>query len=251
MVYTEGMEGQEPLPVPASIAAAWGVRERPQKGPKPSLALDRIVQAGIALADAEGLPAVSMARVASELAVSTMSLYRYVAAKDELLLLMVDAALGPAPEPAGPDETWFEGLARWAWTYHDRVREHIWALRVPITGPPPTPNQVAWLESGLRSLGATGLAEDEKASVVLLLSGYVRSEATLAADLAAAEFTTDAAMQGYTRLLRALTDQEHFPALHTLLNAGVFDVADPTEKEFSFGLERILDGVGILIRDRQ
>jgi AcrR family transcriptional regulator len=243
------VEGQGALPT--AIATAWGVRERPKKGPKPGLTLDAIVRAGVRIARDEGLPAVSMVRVAKVLGVSTMSLYRYVDAKDELLALMVDSALGPPPDPAGADESWFEGLVRWAWTYHDRVREHVWAMRVPITGPPPTPNQVAWLESGLRSLRDTGLSEEEKASVVLLLSGYVRNEATLAADLAASEFTTDAAMQGYARLLATVTTAERFPAIHALLEAGVFDVADHPDKEFSFGLERILDGVELLINSRR
>jgi len=252
MIYTEPMETQaEGVPLPPSMAAAWGVRERPTKGPKPGLTLERIVQAGVRVARTEGLAAVSMARVATELGVSTMSLYRYVAAKDELLALMVDAALGAAPEPAGSDESWFEGLARWAWTYHDRAREHAWTLRVPITGPPIAPNQVTWLESGLQSLRDTGLSEEEKASVVLLLSGYVRNEATLTADIAAGAFTTDDAMRGYNRLLGSLTDPRRFPAIHALLAAKVFDVADPPDKEFSFGLERILDGVEILIRSKR
>jgi hypothetical protein len=66
--------------LPASIEAAWGLRERPAKGPKPGLSLDRIVEAAVGVAATEGLAAVSMGRVAKELSVSTMSLYRYVAA---------------------------------------------------------------------------------------------------------------------------------------------------------------------------
>ena len=86
----------------------------------------------MSVADAEGLGAVSMGRVASELGSSPMSLYRYVGAKDELLALMVDAALGdPPPAPAG--EGWRDGLARWAWTYHDALRRHPWALRVSLS----------------------------------------------------------------------------------------------------------------------
>ena len=119
-------------PLPASLDAAWGRRARPTKGPKPGLSLERIVAAAVALAHAEGLGAVSMARVASELGSSPMSLYRYVDAKDELLALMVDAALGdPPPPPAG--EGWRDGLARWAWGYHDALRRHPWALHVPIS----------------------------------------------------------------------------------------------------------------------
>jgi AcrR family transcriptional regulator len=249
MIYTVTMESQADLPIPASVAAAWGRRERPSRGPKPGLSLGRIVEAGVAVASAEGLAAVSMARVAHELGTSTMSLYRYVKAKDELLMLMVDAAIGPPP-PTAPDEGWRDALSRWTWSQHERMSRHPWAVRVPITGPPTTPNQVAWMESALWSLRDTGLSEDEKASILLLLSGYVRNEATLAAELMAAGFLSDEAMMGYSRLLAALTDPERFPALHALLDAGVFDRADPPEKEFGFGLERILDGIDALISAR-
>lgn len=207
------------------------------------------MRAGVTVARSEGLGAVSMARVARELGASTMSLYRYVAAKDELLALMVDAACGEPPSREH-GEGWREGLSRWAWGFHDRLRHHPWVVLVPIPGPPSTPRQVAWLEHGLWSLRDTPLSEEEKASVVLLLSGYVRSEATLLSELLAAEFTSDAAMMGYSRLLGTLTDPQRFPAIHALLAAGVFDRADPPDKEFQFGLARILDGVDALIRGR-
>jgi AcrR family transcriptional regulator len=243
-------ERQPESRLPASVETAWGLRERPNRGPKPGLTLDRIVDAAIQVAVAEGLPAVSMARVAKELDTSTMSLYRYVAAKNELLALMVDGALGRPPAADDPNETWRAGLSRWAWGCHERLRAHPWALGVPISGPPTTPNQVAWLEDGLRALRDTRLREVEKASVVLLLSGYVRSEATLTADLVATNPTLEAVMAGYPSTLRKLTDPDRFPALHAVLDAGVFDVADDPDVEFSFGLERILDGVDTLVRAR-
>jgi AcrR family transcriptional regulator len=249
MLYTVALESQEELPIPASVAAAWGRRDPPSRGPKPGLSLERIVEAGVHVASSEGLAAVSMARVAQELGASTMSLYRYVNAKDELLTLMVDAAVGPPP-PTAPDEGWRDALSRWAWSQHERMRRHPWAVRVPIGGPPTTPNQVAWMESVLWALRDTGLAEDEKASVLLLVSGYVRNEATLTAELMEAGFISDEQMMGYSRLLATLADPDRFPALHRLLDAGVFDRADPPEKEFGFGLERILDGVEALVSAR-
>ncbi len=240
------MERQEEPQIPASLAAAWGLRGRPSRGPKPGLSLERIVDAGVQVASSEGLAALSMARVAQELGTSTMSLYRYVAAKDELLALMVDAALGPPPAP-GPEAGWRRALSDWAWGYHQRLSAHPWTVRVPITEPPTTPNQVAWMERALWSLRGTGLGEEEKASVLLLLSGYVRNDATLTVELTASGFISDEAMLGYSRRLATLTDPDRFPAIHALLRAGVFDRADPPEKEFGFGLERILDGIEALI----
>ncbi|WP_239655680.1 TetR/AcrR family transcriptional regulator, partial [Streptomyces sp. M10] len=78
--------------LPASVEAAWGLRGRPTKGPRPGIGVERIVDAAVRLAATEGLQAVSMGRVAKELGASTMSLYRYVAAKDELFILMQEAA---------------------------------------------------------------------------------------------------------------------------------------------------------------
>jgi AcrR family transcriptional regulator len=242
------MASDDDIPLPASIEAAWGRRARPTKGPKPGLSLERIVEAAVALAASEGLAAVSMARVAGELGSSPMSLYRYVAAKDELLALMVDAALG-APPPVPGGEGWREGLSRWAWAYHDVLRRHPWALQLPIASPAVTPNLTAWLEDGLRSLGATALPEAEKLSVMLLLSGYVRNEATLAASLGPAAEAGEI-MPTWGRLLAQLTTPDDFPALHAALASEAFAQDDEPDDEFVFGLERVLDGVAALVAQR-
>ena len=91
-------------PLPPRLQLLWGLQERPRRGPKPGLSLERIVDAAIGLADAGGLAAVSMARVAAELGFTTMSLYRYVPTKDDLLELMVDAASGLPPADAASSE---------------------------------------------------------------------------------------------------------------------------------------------------
>jgi hypothetical protein len=82
------------------------------------------------------------------------------------------------------------------------------------------------LEDGLWSLRDTGLSEEDKASVVLVISGYLRSEGTLTADLAATSPSPDDVMSGYRQLLATLTDAQRFPAIHAVLAAGVFDTAD-------------------------
>jgi AcrR family transcriptional regulator len=238
--------------LPASIETAWGIRERPAKGPKPGLSLDRIVAAGVKLAAAEGLAAVSMGRVAGELGASAMSLYRYVGSKDELLALMVDAAIGPPPAAAQPDGDWRAGLSGWAGAYHEALARHPWVVRVPIGGPPTTPNGVAWMEAGLASLAGTGLDEGEKLSVILLLSGYVRSEATLMADIAAAAAASGDpnVLRSWGRLITRLTDAERFPALHRALASGALEEEGAPDEDFAWRLERLLDGVDVLVRER-
>jgi AcrR family transcriptional regulator len=250
------MDDQIGTGLPASIEAAWGVRPRPNKGPRPALSLERIVAAAVRVAATDGLQAVSMGRVAADLGVSTMSLYRYVAAKDELLALMADLTFEAPPAPRAPDEGWRAGLSRWAWTELAVYRRNPWVLRIPIGGPPVTPNTMVWLERGLDSLRDTGLREDEKLSVILLLTGYVRNQASLQADIAAAQAAgataPDPEMMGsYRRVLTRLTDPERFPALHAVIAAGVFDEEDEPDYEFTFGLERVLDGIETLIENRR
>jgi AcrR family transcriptional regulator len=251
-------EAMDEIGLPASIEAAWGVRDRPHKGPKPGLSLSRIVEAAIKVADAEGLAAVSMSRVATELGAATMSLYRYVGAKNELLELMVDAAMGPPPPDLGSG-TWRTGLTAWAVAYLEFLRRRPWVARVPIGTPPITPNSIAWFERGLRVMRPTRLTPAEKLSTIMLLSAFVRSSATLEADIAEA-FETSAGASGqmiasYGRLLARLTDPERFPAVQELVATGVFDEQpdpdeNPLDADFTFGLERILDGLDAHLRRR-
>lgn len=251
---TVKMDDDTTTGLPASIEAAWGLRGRPTKGPKPGLSLDRIVAAAVHIAVTDGLAAVSMNRVAADLGAATMSLYRYVSAKDELLALMVDAALGLPPEPPAPDRGWRAGLSRWAWAERAVLQRHTWAIQVPISGPPITPNQIAWLDQGLACLHGTGLAEDEKLSVILLVSGFVRTEVTLFSQIAeatrASGTTPEEMMSSYGRLLARLADPRRFPAVHRMVTSGVADKPDHPDKEFVFGLDRILDGVEALVRSR-
>jgi AcrR family transcriptional regulator len=235
----------------ASIEAAWGVRERPHKGPKPTLSLERIVAAGVHVADAEGLAAVSMSRVAAELGAATMSLYRHVNAKDGLLALMVDAAYGEPPTELGPGEGWREGLSRWAWAMRAAARLHPWAVRIPISGLPVRPHEVAWFEQALSCMRDTSLTEAQKASVIMMLSGYVRNLAVVEADIEAAirasGTTPSEWMSSYGRMLGTLADPQRFPEIAKFVAAGVFDTADDPDDEFTFGLERVLDGIEVLV----
>jgi AcrR family transcriptional regulator len=236
--------------LPPAIDLAWGRRRRPTRGPKPGLTLERIVAAGTKVAMTEGIGALSMTRVAGELGVGTMSLYRYVSAKDDLLTLMVDSALG-SPPAAPPEEDWRAGLTRWAVGVRTAYQRHPWALRVPISSPPLGPNNVAWLENALVALQGTPLSEQEKLSTVLLLSGFVRNEATLNLDLAAGAAAAGAGggqvMPTYARMLAALIEQGDFPALADAIASGALEDEDDPDSEFQFGLERILDGVAALI----
>ncbi|GAB3958264.1 TetR/AcrR family transcriptional regulator [Micromonospora vulcania] len=240
--------------LPPAIESAWGLRERAPKGPRPGLSVSGIVDAAVKVADADGLAAVSMSRVAKELGAATMALYRHVGSKDELLLLMVDVGYGPPPGPAEANDDWRARLTRWAWAEHDVLRQRSWLLQVPITGPPITPQQLGWMEDGLRCLDDTALAESEKMSVLLLVTGYVRNEAMLTMQIAegsrAAGIGPGEMMPAYGRTVARLIDPVRFRALHRVLTSGVLSQDDDPDDEFTFGLDRILDGIAVLIHRR-
>lgn len=237
--------------LPASIAAAWGMRERPGKGPRPGLSLEKIVAAAVRVGAADGLASVSMSRVAAELGAGTMALYRYVSSKSELLDLMVDAAFGPPPPLPETTMDWRGALSDWAWSMLAAMRASMWAVPMPISGPPVTPNQVAWMERGLHALRDTGLSEGQKMSVILLISGYVRTQVTMEAQLGeairAAGKTDQQMMLDYNRILGLVTDPQRFPELTAVVESGVMSKADHPDDEFEFGLERILDGLAVLV----
>jgi len=162
--------------LPRAVALSWGVAERPQRGPKRELSVERIVDTAIELADAEGLGAVSMSRIAGELGFTTMSLYRYVTSKDDVLALMQDAVCAvPIPPDetlagGGDDHDWREGLRQWSMATIDVMREHPWFPDIPISGIPLMPNNLAVLDWGLREMRTLPLTDAEKMSTALLLS---------------------------------------------------------------------------------
>lgn len=253
------MSGEETeTGLPASFEMAWGVRDRPTKGPKRGLSLEQIVDAGIHVANTEGIGGVSMGRIAKELGASAMSLYRYVASKDELLALMIDGAFGRVDTEVPAEGTWRERLKWWAEVELDGYRQFPWILRIPVTSAPIMPNQLWFMELGLRALGGTGLEEDEKLSVILLVTSFTRSFAMLNSDLSEAfgkeDPTMARVMPRYGELIKKLTSAEDYPALHAVVDAGTFDSEDEEfedlDYDFRFGLERVLDGVEALIAKR-
>ncbi|WP_395107134.1 TetR/AcrR family transcriptional regulator [Actinomadura sp. SCN-SB] len=242
--------------LPEGIELAWGLRERPGKGPKRALTLRAVVEAAVRVGSAEGLEAVSMSRVASELGVSPMALYRYVPSKNDLLTLMMDEVFGPPPPlPDAGEHGWRAALGAWMSAMRAALAQHPWILRVPITGPPTMPNNVRWMEAGLRAMRGMGLSGGERLSALMLLSTYVRSDVTLQHDLQAAWRAASASeaevLRGYGALLATLTDAERFPELHALLDEGVFEWAvDDPDADFAFGRERLLDGLELLVARR-
>ncbi len=234
----------------------WGLREQPTRGPKPSLSVEQIVRVAIEIADAEGLGAVSMRRVAERLGVTTMSLYRYVPSKNDLLELMLDAIASPWPDPAEMPDNWRDALHLWAHRNMAVYREHPWLIEYAFSHPPFGPNNIRWMEYALQAMLPTGLSPDDMMGVLIILTGYVRSEASQEFALRQGARTTGVEPeewgQVYAEMLRRVINDVDFPALARVVAAGVFDDGDEgPDEDFEYGLRFVLDGVEALIKSRQ
>lgn len=236
------------LALPHAIALTWGVAESPQRGPKREMSLERIVDAAIEIADAEGLSAVSMARVASSLGYTTMSLYRYVTSKDDLLMLMQDAAADVETPPERERADWRDELREWALMSLGVLRAHPWMLDIPISGPPMTPNNLRMADAGVRAMRATRLDAPEKLAVILLVSSYTRSAGIIERDIARSGYADvpPEAAAALTAALSSLVTPERFPHLHPIVASGVYSGQDDFD-DVAFGLERLLDGIQVYL----
>lgn len=220
--------------LPHAHAVTWGVAAQPHRGPKRELSTERIVEAAIEIADADGLEAVSMGKVAARLGAAPMSLYRYVTGKDDLLLLMFDTASETTvPGAAG---TWRQRLREWAMFVRATYDAHPWLADLPPSATPTTPNRLAIFEAGLAAVEDVRMPDSAKMPTLLLLLGYIALYAK-----ASSNADVDDAVR---RALPELVTDERFPLLAPAVRAGVFD-PDDTDRDvgFGFGLSRLLDGI--------
>jgi AcrR family transcriptional regulator len=258
------MPGEEPTELPPGLDLLWGRRGQGKRGPRPGLSTDLIVEAAIRLADAEGLEAVSMARVAAELGFTTMSLYRHVTSKEELLQLMWSASAPATEKLALEGDGWRPKLRTWAEVQRAVIDRHPWITQLPMPAPPLSPNSLAFVERGLATLDGTGLADGDKLRITGLLSSYTLSEARMAHDAVraakeqAARDQAAAASGGqpappwtFEALLRELVDEQTYPRLHRIAwtrpAEGDGDGPPSEYEQFMFGIDCILDGVQTLI----
>ena len=229
--------------LPPGLDLLWGRRERGKRGPRPGLSPDAIVDAAFAVADANGLEAVSMARVAKELGFTTMSLYRHVASKDELLRLMWDASARGAEGLELEGGTWRERLRNWALFQHEALIRHPWITQMPMASPPVGPNSVHFVEKGMAAMDGTGLSDRDKMRMIGLIASYSLSEARMAYDAARAGAGGSGPAMSMEALLREVLDERTYPRMYRLAWAAGPEKQPDEHEEFLFGLERILDGI--------
>lgn len=236
-----------------SLELMWRAQREPTRGPKPGLSVQAVVRAAIELADAEGLAALSMRRIATVLGVGTMSLYRYVPGKAELVHLMVDEVYGedvPASEAVEGDwRARLEAFGRQEWATYLR---HPWMLQVTQGRPMLGPNSMAATDIVLRAVDEVGLDEHEMLAAVVMLSSFVAGlakttiEATQAAERTGVSDDEWWEIQG--EYVGPAVVEGRLPMLTKVGEAGAFT---STFDSFEFGLHRVLDGLGVLIAARR
>jgi AcrR family transcriptional regulator len=232
----------------------WTRPERSARGPSPEHSRAEIASAGIRLADADGLSAVTMRSAASAIGTAPASLYRYVATRDELVELMADQVYGEFSyqPPSGRPVTDLVGLARQARAVYYR---HPWLLEVPPTGDLPGPNAVAFIEHVLAALAGTGLSGPARLETVGLFSGVVRLFAqTEIAQQRAGQDTTrwQGSLASYLMQIAAAGQHPHLAASLAGQGDGPADAgpavsgpedAGPQEPLFERAMTRILTGL--------
>jgi AcrR family transcriptional regulator len=235
----------------SSRGVIWERPERAGRGPAPSLSREEITTAAVRLADTQGIEAVSMRALAVELGVGAASLYRYVARKDELIDLMVDAVMGNDLE-FEVRRDWREDMRSIARGLRAMTLRHPW---MAIQGAGPRnfgPNTVRRYEQVLSAIDGLGLEIDEMLVMIETLDAFVRGR-TLE-DLSEQEavrrsgLDQDQWMQTQVPYISSLIESGRYP----LLTRVVLDARTPhdpgrLEHGFELGLERVLDGLATML----
>ncbi|MFC9594621.1 TetR/AcrR family transcriptional regulator C-terminal domain-containing protein [Streptomyces sp. NPDC056944] len=216
----------------------------------PSLTRSRIVRAALELADAEGLNALTMRRLATLLGTSAMALYRHVPGKGELVRLMADEACGEVPLGPVPPH-WRPGLERAARWLREVYARHRWMAQAmaSFTRPVASPNAMAYTEWVLAVLRGTPLTSSQKLHTHLTLFAFVQGLA-LADDLEEQArldtgLSDDEWMEQNEPRFDAMQSARPYPLLDAVTRDGGFELS--LETLFEFGLRRTLDGIATMI----
>ncbi|WP_312033900.1 TetR/AcrR family transcriptional regulator C-terminal domain-containing protein [Actinoplanes sp. TBRC 11911] len=216
------------------------------------LSRDRIVATAVEIADADGITEVTMRRIASTLGVATMSLYRHVPSRDDLIQAMIDAAFDGLRLPARPDADWRRSLQLNARTQWALFQRHPWlGPTMSITRPQLAPNAIRLSEWVMAAFDGTALTMSERMYIQILFFSFVRGVASALEPEAVAiqdsGLTNDQWMETQTSALLRVMDDSRLPRFRELATAG-FDYT--LDQLFEFGLVRLLDGLALFVDAR-
>jgi AcrR family transcriptional regulator len=216
------------------------------------LTRDRVVATAIEIADADGITEVTMRRIASTLGVATMSLYRHVPSRDDLIHAMIDAAFDGLRLPAHPNADWRGSLQLCARTQWALFQRHPWlGPTMSITRPQLAPNAMRLSEWVMAAFDGTALTMSERMYIQILFFSFVRGVASALEPEAAAiqdsGLTNDQWMETQTSTLLQVMDDSRLPRFRELATTG-FDYT--LDQLFEFGLARLLDGLALFVEAR-
>ena len=221
-------------------------------GARPPLDDGRIVRAAVAVADAEGIDAVSMRRVASSVGAGAMSLYRHFSGKDELLDRMLDAAWAGIRVPDRPSGDWRADLSALFAQTRSALARHPWVASLLPRRPLFGTAYLRWFEFSLAALEPTGLPLRAKVRVLgtvgAFMAGFAAYERGEAESARRHRLSQRQKREVATSRLQPLLATGRFPNLALFVSHGT-DVA--TDADFRFGLGCVLDGVASSLRERR
>ncbi|MFI6904350.1 TetR/AcrR family transcriptional regulator [Nonomuraea sp. NPDC050394] len=242
-----------------TMALLWGTEERKEArpGPKPGLSVGVIVAAGIEVADAEGMAALSMRAVGERLGRTAMALYTYVPGKTELVDLMYDRALGELPTSYPVQEGWRSAAVAWAHDLREFFVRHPWVLQVSQARPVLGPNEFAMIDTVTGILRGTGLPPERLRGVVAALMDVVRGAARTVAETRQAPSATGVSDEEWWRARSALLLEVapdfagRFPSVSWLERGDAVPTEDGdvpyleqvARRTFATSLGTLLDGV--------
>jgi DNA-binding transcriptional regulator YhcF (GntR family) len=237
-----------PARKPVAAAKIPRAPARAAEAPGRDLAAGRIVRAAIELADADGLAALSMRRVAAALGVATMSLYRHVPTKEELVVLMADAAFAELPPPARRVGDWRAQLDQCARLQWQTYRRHRWLAQViSMTRPQALPNGMAYTEWVLGALDRFGLDSTTMLHAAVNLFAYVRGVALSLEDQARDEQDSGLTDEEWMETQDGEIARVAAGRYPHLVDLAANPVDMDLESLFDFGLHRLLDGYAVMI----
>lgn len=251
---TEEISGRgDPLKI---LELLWREPEAPKRGPRRKVTLRELVLAAIAIADAEGLAAVSTRRVAEAVGISAMSFYTHIPGKAELLDLMLDqiAEGGTQPPPGWIDTGWRARLELIATTMWDFYLRHPWVAQAQTHRPVLGPNTLAAYEVALGAVDGLGLEPVEMDLTITSLMNYVRGAVRDAARERQVLNETGMSDEQWWRRIEPFLETIDYTPYPVSARVGpivgeIYGVGDP-ERAFRFGLARFLDGLALVIEPR-
>jgi AcrR family transcriptional regulator len=220
----------------------------PRSSRRPRLSREDLAATALRIADAEGIAALSMRRIANEVGVGTMTLYHYVETKDELLAVVVDAVMGEVviPDDESIPTDWREALLLIAGRSRASFERHPWLLEL-MDDPPIGPNSVRHIDQSLRAVASLDLPLREKVDIVAVVDEYVIGYSVQMRNNGPAVVQDE---DGFVNYISVLLETGAYPYLEALTHdRGVRDVwrdvnnAFQDEGRFERNLRRILDGI--------